>query len=253
MCTLHLFHRVFPDTPVLFAANRDEDLDRPWAPPAVLADKPWCYGPRDLTAGGTWLGVNQWGVLASLANHYGTLRGGSASLCSRGTVVLDALRHANARAAMEAAVASAPVCKSYTLLLADPEAAYVVDQSAEGTHWQPLETGCHVITNERFGDPQDAKAIRCRARMGALRGRPTPEPADLFTLLSDHQPAATGASPLCIHPAPGSRFGTSSASVIAIDPARKLRGFWFAPGPPCTTQARDYAPDETAKGAPLMP
>ena len=242
MCTLHLFYRVFPDAPVLFAANRDEDLDRPWRPPGVLAKEPWIYGPRDLTAGGTWLGVNRAGVLVSLANHLGTLRGGSPSLCSRGTVVLETLRHGSAREAVAFATRVAPVCKAYTLLVADPEQAYVVDHGEGGTQTYRLMPGCHVITNSRFRDPEDPKARRCLNRMEELVGGPTPGPTEVFPFLSDHQAAAADTTPLCIHPAPDSHFGTSSASVVSITPERRIDRFLFAPGPPCSTPPEDYTP-----------
>ena len=242
MCTLHLFYRVFPDAPVLFAANRDEDLGRPWRPPGVLAKEPWIYGPRDLTAGGTWLGVNRAGVLVSLANHLGTLRGGSPSLCSRGTVVMETLRHGSAREAVEFAAWVAPVCKAYTLLVADPERAYVVDHGEGGTQTYRLMPGCHVITNARFRDPEDPKAKRCLGRMEQLAGGPTPAPESLFPFLADHQAAAEGATPLCVHPQEGSRFGTSSASVVSITPGHRIERFWFASGSPCATPAEDYTP-----------
>jgi uncharacterized protein with NRDE domain len=242
MCTLHLFHRVFPDAPVLFAANRDEDLRRPWRPPARLIKEPWIYGPRDLTAGGTWLGVNRAGVLVSLANHLGTLRQGSPSLCSRGTVVMEALHHGSAREAVEYAAGAAPVCKAYTLLVADPERAYVVDHGDGGTRTHRLRPGCHVITNARFRDPGDPKARRCLERMAPLAEAGTPDHAELFGFLADHQAATDATTPLCIHPREGSRFGTSSASVVSITPERRVDRFWFASGPPCSATPQDRTP-----------
>lgn len=241
MCTLHLFYRLFEDAPVLFAANRDEDLDRGWREPGRLSSFPEIYGPRDLAAGGTWLGVNANGVLVSLANHEGTLST-SPSLCSRGTIVLETLRHGTAAEAREFAEWVAPTCKTYTLLIADPERAFVVDHGTDGTRTYPLEPGCHVITNARFRDPDDPKARRCLRRMRALTEGPRPGPADLFTFLADHGTDDERASPLCIHPEPGDHFGTSSASVVRIDGVRRVGGFWFAPGPPCTAEARDATP-----------
>ena len=242
MCTLHLFFQVFPDAPVLFAANRDEDLDRPWRAPERLAEVPWIYGPRDLTAGGTWLGVNQAGLVVSLANHQGTLRNGAPSLCSRGTVVLEALRHLTAKEAVEFATWVAPVCKAYTLLVADPERAYVVDHGEGGTQTYRLLPGCHVITNARFRDPDDPKARRCLLRMEELTHGEVPQPDRLFRFLSDHQAPAEDTFPLCVHPDPGSRFGTSSSSVVSITPERRIDRFCFTPGPPCTTQPVDCTP-----------
>lgn len=242
MCTLHLFFRVFPEAPVLFAANRDENLGRAWRGPGPLASVPQVYGPRDLTAGGTWLGVNDAGLLVSLANHHGTLAKGG-SLCSRGAVVLEALHHGSADEARRFAEWVAPACKAYTLLVADPERAYVVDHSPTGTQTYRLLPGCHVVTNARFRDPLDPKARRSLRRMESLatRGVP-PDPAAAARFLADHGTDAPGATPLCVHPGPGETFGTSSASLIRIGPNRTVDEFWFAAGPPCTAPFGNVTP-----------
>lgn len=237
MCTLHLFFQVFSEFPVVFAVNRDELLDRPWEPPQVLSTSPVVFGPRDVLAGGTWLGVNEHGVLAGLANHFGTLsRPETPSYCSRGAVVLDALQASSAREGAAAAERTAPACKSYTLLVADPEAAFVVQRTPSETSVFPLAAGCHAVTNAPFRHPADPKAPRVLRRMDTLASAGgAPGPAELTRLLADHDTDCPEATPVCIHPAPDSRFGTSSASAIRIRGARGVESFFFAPGPPCTT------------------
>ncbi|PSP47352.1 hypothetical protein BRC60_08635 [Halobacteriales archaeon QH_1_68_42] len=56
MCTLVFAWQVFPDAPVVAAANRDELLDRPSEPPSVIEEEPGVVAPRDAEAGGTWIG-----------------------------------------------------------------------------------------------------------------------------------------------------------------------------------------------------
>ncbi|MBI5017302.1 MAG: NRDE family protein [Deltaproteobacteria bacterium] len=244
MCTLHLFFQIFSEAPVLFAATRDELLDRPWDPPALLAEAPRIYGPRDASAGGTWLGVNEDGVLVSLANHEGTLAGVvGPSLCSRGMLVLDALRRRSAAEAAAFSEGAAPACKSYTLVIADRRDAFIVDRTPRGSRRYALAPGCHVVTNARFRDPDDAKAARCQRRMEALasRGR-VPSDRDLAELLSDHDTDSPAVRPLCIHPDGPPGFGTSSASVVEIDDDGLVTRFLFAAGPPCTASLRDVTP-----------
>lgn len=254
MCTLHVFFQVFADEPVLFAANRDELLDRAWRGPELLSSSPRIWGPRDLVAGGTWMGVNEAGVLVSLANHEGTLRRDSSSLCSRGAVVLETLRHGTADEARRFAEWSAPACKAYTLLVADPGRALVIDHGPEGTQTYRLLPGCHVITNARFRDPADPKARRSRERMETMStGNRPPDDAALARFLADHESPGPGASPLCIHPPTahktGNRFGTSSAAVIRIGPDRAVRSFRFASGPPCRAPFEDVTPGWAAREA----
>jgi uncharacterized protein with NRDE domain len=243
MCTLHLFYQVFEEAPVLFVGNRDENLDRPWREPASLTEVPRIYGPRDLSAGGTWLGVNEAGVLVSLANRGGTLASGP-SMCSRGTIVLETLRHGSAEEAKRFAEWVAPTCKAYTLLIADPERAFVVDHGSGGTFTYRLLPGCHVITNARFRDPDDAKASRSLRRMGEMVNRNRlPKAAEAFAFLADHDTDAPDVTPLCIHAPAFGRFGTSSASVIGVDHDRGLNHFYFAAGPPCSTPFTDLTPE----------
>ena len=70
VCLLVLLFGVDPDAPLVVAANRDERLDRPAVAMTVLAEGgPRILGGRDNKAGGTWLAVNEYGVVAGLTNR----------------------------------------------------------------------------------------------------------------------------------------------------------------------------------------
>ena len=103
MCTLILFFRVFADYPIVIAANRDESLARPSAAPTQLWPSPWVYGGQDLLAGGTWLGVNEWGVAVGVLNRQ-ALHPPDPRCHSRGQLCLDALKHSSAQAAVQAII-----------------------------------------------------------------------------------------------------------------------------------------------------
>ena len=67
MCTLIAIHRRIPGAPLVVAANRDEFLDRPTEGPAVRDGDPApVLAPRDVRAGGTWLGLGAHGVFAAV-------------------------------------------------------------------------------------------------------------------------------------------------------------------------------------------
>src|SRR5512145_1458577 len=88
---------MLPQYPLLVAANRDEQYDRPSAPPQVLGEEPKIIAGRDLRAGGTWLGINEHGVLAALLNR--RVNSGTVSFPdarSRGLLSLDLLAHSSA-------------------------------------------------------------------------------------------------------------------------------------------------------------
>ncbi len=68
MCLILFAYRVVPGAPLIVAANRDEYFARPAAPAALWADHPEILAGRDLSAGGTWLGVSTTGRFAALTN-----------------------------------------------------------------------------------------------------------------------------------------------------------------------------------------
>ena len=70
MCTLIALHRPHPRVPLVVAANRDEYLDRPASGLAIFeSGGRRIVAPRDLRAGGTWLGLNDRGMFAALTNR----------------------------------------------------------------------------------------------------------------------------------------------------------------------------------------
>ena len=102
MCTLVLLRRPAHDWPLIIAANRDEMVDRPALPPARhWPDRSEIVAGLDRLAGGSWLGLNDWGVAAAVLNRQGSL-GPAAGRRSRGELVLEALDHADAVAAATA-------------------------------------------------------------------------------------------------------------------------------------------------------
>jgi uncharacterized protein with NRDE domain len=97
MCTLLVASRVFDDTPLLVAANRDERLDRPAAPPRLFEARAIpVVAPVDLQAGGTWLGLSARGVFAGITNRFGVPP--DPARRSRGELVFEALLGADAQA-----------------------------------------------------------------------------------------------------------------------------------------------------------
>lgn len=68
MCLILIAWRMHPEYPCVVAANRDEFHARPAAAAQWWADKPDILAGRDLSAGGTWLGMRRNGRLAALTN-----------------------------------------------------------------------------------------------------------------------------------------------------------------------------------------
>jgi uncharacterized protein with NRDE domain len=102
MCTLVILRRPGHHWPVIVGANRDEMTSRPWRGPGRhWPDRPEVVAGQDLEAGGSWLGVNDHGLVAGVLNRPGAL-GPAPGRRSRGELVLEALDHADADAAATA-------------------------------------------------------------------------------------------------------------------------------------------------------
>ena len=251
MCTAVLLRRPDHVWPVLFAANRDEMTDRPWAPPARhWPDRPDVVAGLDRLAGGTWLGLNDDGVLAAILNRTGSL-GPQSNKRSRGELVLEALDHAEASTAAWALADLDPdAYRSFNLIVADVDAAFWLRNTgnAAGIEVMPLPTGLSVLTAHDRNDPACARTRRYLPRFEAA-AEPTPEADDWRTwrdILADPSFDAADGPTAAMSITTDWGFGTTSSSLIAL-PARptslmsepQMPRWLFAGGRPDHT---DYLP-----------
>ena len=154
MCTLIAAFQVFPKQPVWIAANRDESLARPFLPPARLSKQGVSMlAPLDQQAGGTWLGVNQYGLFAGITNRFGNPP--DPTRPSRGKLVFDVLAHPGAKdASLRMASLEAQEHNCFHLLLIDREAGWVVVNDGRQVQKYPLQPGFFVLTERSYGAAQ---------------------------------------------------------------------------------------------------
>lgn len=230
MCTVVILRRPGHDWPVLLAANRDEMNDRPWRPPGRhWLDRPNVRAGRDLLAGGTWLGLNDEGVVAGILNRRDSL-GPDPELRSRGELVLEALDHADAAAAVAALVhLDGASYRSFNMVVADNRDAYWLrslgTKGGGPVEAAPLCPGLSMLTALDLNDPGSARVRRFLPRFAAAPA-PDPEKGDWSAwqaLLEDrsHEPDAEAGDAMAIVTDRG--FGTLSSSLIAL-PAMACEG-----------------------------
>lgn len=175
MCTVVILRRPEHRWPVIIGANRDEMIDRPWEAPARhWPDRPEVVAGLDVLAGGSWLGINDWGVAAAVLNRTGSL-GPAAGRRSRGELVLEALDHADAVAAAEALSHLDPDSyRTFNLIVADERDGFWLRHDG-GAHIEvhPLKEGLSLIA---AGDVDDLGTRRLELAMPAFREWPPPDP-----------------------------------------------------------------------------
>ncbi|WP_147802137.1 NRDE family protein [Alkalicoccus halolimnae] len=67
MCIIGVGMKINKDFPFIFAANRDEFVERP-AAPAHWWNEETFFAGKDLQAGGTWMGISRSGRVAAVTN-----------------------------------------------------------------------------------------------------------------------------------------------------------------------------------------
>ena len=86
MCLIAVAHRVSERFPLVIAANRDEEYDRPTRSAHFWDDAPDVLGGRDVRHGGSWLAITHGGRVAAVTNLRGAAKPGAPS---RGLLVRD--------------------------------------------------------------------------------------------------------------------------------------------------------------------
>jgi uncharacterized protein with NRDE domain len=249
--------QMHPDIPLIVGANRDELLDRPAQPMTVLREAgPRVLGGRDELAGGTWLAVNDAGVVAGLTNRPTNGQRDPAKR-SRGELPLALACHNSATEAVEAfgaAVRPADYNPAW-LLVGDRETLFAIDMTGdEQPVINPLPPGLHILENRPVGtrspkvdhvrslltgvdDLPDGPLVR---RLQSVLGNHD-VPADLS---ADHDgdlgevPAEVRAA--CVHT---ERYGTRWSCVVTVPgDADRLPTLRYADGPACRADYTDADP-----------
>ncbi|MGE4064488.1 MAG: NRDE family protein [Rhodospirillaceae bacterium] len=243
MCTVVLLRRPGHAWPVILGANRDEMANRPWKPPARhWPERPDVVAGLDELAGGTWMGLNDTGVVACILNRHGSL-GPAPGKRSRGELVLEALDHANAADAAEALADLDPLAyRPFNLVVADNRDAWwlTLRASVPGA-WvdkQKIPDGLSMFTAFDRNDRADQRIVHFRP---LFESAPVPDPdADMWdgwTRLLGATEGGSEARAMSFQMANG--FGTSSSALLALPSAEQVfkkdgkRPVWlFAAGRP---------------------
>jgi uncharacterized protein with NRDE domain len=239
MCTLIVATRVWQSAPLVVAANRDERLGRPARAPALVAQAGVrFFAPRDLQAGGSWLGINAHGVFVGITNRF-TGRASAKASRSRGLLVLDALAEDSAAHAVRRIATEAPSRHDpFHLVMADAGEAHLVWSDGDTVRHERLAPGFHVVTERSLGAASSARVQRLQHELPALFGPRRPAPERWMDLLRTH--AADGLEGTCVH-LPSHGYGTRSSTIVEIGRAPADVRWWHADGPPCTTEFADLS------------
>ena len=220
MCSVVILRRPGHDWPVLLGANRDEMSQRPWLPPARhWPDRPWVVAGLDQQAGGSWLGLNDHGLVAGIMNRPQSL-GPAAGKRSRGELVLEALDHADARAAAAALADLDPdAYRPFNLILADNTEAFWIRHAGASIDAAAIPPGLSMLTAHDLNDAAGSRRIG--HFLPLFRAAPAPDPAAgdwrAWQALLGSRSFAPGAGPHDAMTILGENgFATLSSALIAL-------------------------------------
>jgi uncharacterized protein with NRDE domain len=241
--------QVLPEAPLIIAANRDELYARPAVAMTVLRRRePRILGGRDEQAGGTWLAVNERGVVAGLTNQP-SAAGRDPGKRSRGELPLAFAAHQDAATAVSAVTVKPADYNPCWMLVGDRHSLFSVGVAGGNeAEVEQLSPGLHILENAplRARTPKVVFVERLVQERAAAGAAGTIEA--LEAILRIHEPAdpeprtdETGRtwppelSAPCVHTP---SYGTRSGMTVCV-PADGRPVVRVADGPPCETSFRD--------------
>jgi uncharacterized protein with NRDE domain len=234
-------HQRVKGYPVVLAANRDEYLDRPTQGPRLLAQAPAIWGGQDERAGGTWLGVNAYGLVVGLTNRRTSEEQKiDTTRRSRGLLCLEALQCRTAEEVVTFLPGELTAhYNPFNLLIVDQHTAF---WTAYEQHLatQRLVPGLHILAN---GNINNFETVRIRRARHLLQCTENTELQTLLPLLErvcrDHEIGVQERDTICMH-RPQENYGTVSSTVLALTPDLQESVYRYANGHPCLTPYKEY-------------
>jgi uncharacterized protein with NRDE domain len=249
--------QVVQDSPLIVAANRDELYERPTVAMTALRETgPRILGGRDELAGGTWLAVNENGLVAALVNQP-SLEGRDPTKRSRGELPIVFASHPTAAEAITEVTAKldAAAYNPCWMLVGDRDALFSVGiPGGSRLEVEQLPPGLHILENQPLR-AKSAKVDLVSKLVGQARARqpdagPGSTVAALESVLRDHVPAIAEPqvirpglvrppeiSAACVHT---TLHGTKSAMTVSVLTAGKPR-IRVADGHPCEVPMVDVS------------
>lgn len=226
MCLIVLAWMSHPAYRLVVAANRDELHDRPTAPLGWWHGDGGIVAGRDLTAGGTWMGVTRAGRFGALTNFRDLEMVAPPDAPSRGTLVPEFLAgDVDPSVYMGRIRGVASRFAGFNLLAGGPRGIFYFSNRGDDGPRQ-LAPGVYGLANEWLDSPWP-KLLRARERFTASLAERQPDPGQLFDLLADRAPAPRQSAsparlpedlqralsaPFVMHP----RYGTRCSTVLLV-------------------------------------
>ncbi len=151
MCLILFSHNHHDQYKLVVAGNRDEFYKRPTQPATFWDEYPHLLAGRDLTAGGTWMGVTRSGKIAMITN-FRDLQNINPDAPSRGHLVSDFLLNGeHGGKYLEDIPDNGRAYNGYNLITGTVDEMYYQSNYAKGV--DKIEPGIHGLSNHLLNTP----------------------------------------------------------------------------------------------------
>jgi uncharacterized protein with NRDE domain len=241
MCVFSVAYRVFPDCPIFVLTNRDESTERPTLSPRIFEstrlDGARWFGGADARAAGTWLGVNEEGLLVAVTNR--KTAAVPENPRSRGLLCRDFLEDATAQHVFGELTWGSYA--GFNLIHLATDSGDVIEHT-DHSLVRTLKPGVHTIGN---GDLDAADDPRVQLTQTLVEEMVDAERKRDWRNCVERAKAicrlhAEGDRPgICLH---GDRWGTVGSTIVGLALDSRNSVYHYAAGPPCRTPYVDYSP-----------
>lgn len=251
MCLILFAYQAHPEYPLILLANRDEFFNRPALPAHFWEEEPSLLAGKDLSAGGSWLGITRTGRLSAITNFRAPTESDGAA-ASRGDLVKDFLiGNQPTTDYLESIQSNNLHYNGFNLLAGDRDSLWYQFHPEGG--YEQVPRGFHGLSNARLNSPWPKVRTGIAALKQAIKhptlntSLGTLDEAKLLDILTDQTPAAdadlpdTGVgiemervlSSRFIHLPQGS-YGTRASTLLSIHKLGKVRFIERTWGPDAT-------------------
>ena len=225
---LAIQYKTARDSPILVAENREESYDRPTQSARIQAGRPRVICGIDKKAGGTWLGVNQFGLFAAVANRPKLVVPPEPR--SRGLLCRDLLD-------FETATKAAGYCEKQlrsgdyagaNFMIADARNAVVI-QGGDTVQSIELSPGLHLLSNNDLDDHGDERQEFVRRLLTLQRLDSAVAFLAVASRTFSRKADANGRRGVVIY---GPEYGTVSSTLLSLPKKAQNAVYHYSDGPP---------------------
>ncbi|MFN9344135.1 MAG: NRDE family protein, partial [Planctomycetota bacterium] len=212
MSLLAILYHLVPESPILVACNREDSFDRSYPTPAIHSGKPRILASVDPKTGGTFLGVNQNGMLVGVIDR--PKREMPVLPESRADLARQILKAASARRGVDVAMdrLSSGQYRGANFVIADHDSGWCV-HAGDQVNCSELEDGLSIVGSCDVNDFRDER-VSMANRLLTLQNLDSPiKFLAVASKVFDRGPGIAGRPSMVVR---GGEFGTVNSTLIAL-------------------------------------